>query len=1135
MNRRAMALAAILMIAILTVQVSAAAPLLTPDAGLHNAASADTSVRPGPASIGGTGTGAPKSALGPEYYIVQLVDEPLAAYDGSIPGRPPTSPSVTGAAKLDASAPASVSYLNYLTVKQDSFVRTAARTVGHPVKVLHHYQYALNGVAVWLSPQEAARLATLPGVVHIERNSYESLDTDVGPHWIGAGGIWDGSSTGGLPGTKGEGVIVGMVDTGINSDHPSFASVGADGYQHTNPLGKGKYLGFCDPANPKYDPKLTCTDKLIGIWSWDDSLNDPEDRDGHGSHTSSTVAGNVVQAHLDVPTGSIPRMISGVAPHANIIAYDACIPGSPIGVCPGTATVEGIDQAVADGVDVINFSIGVGNDSPWDNARATAFLNARKANVIVVTAAGNDGPTDATVHSTAPWLLTVAAATHSRAGFNILGSMTGGKGQVPADITGTSYTRAFGPAKIVYAKTVANITGQLDNGQCDVRFDAGALTGAIVVCDVGGKAADEKIRNVVAGGAGGFVLANDQAHGNVTGAGEYSLPGVNISYTDGQTLKTWLGKGTGHQATIRGATVGELPRVADILASFSSRGPAQTQDCCYRPDSPLSLPALADLVKPDVTAPGVSILAAVNTDRSFPSPNPEFARFDGTSMASPHVAGAAALMRAVHPNWTPAQVQSALMSTTSQTVRMEDGVNPASPFDGGSGRVDVSRAARAGLLLDIPYDDFVAANPAVGGDPKTLNLPSLANSRCAVNCDWTRTVSSALSTSQTWTASATSDSGLMLTVEPGQFTLAPGQTQSLHIVANDSGVSPDSWAFGNIRLAPADTSIPETHFPVAVRSVTAYLPRMIVIDAKTPSGRQVIPGVQTQTAPNLTLGTYGLTKATNTSMALTEDTTPDDPYDKIGGTLPAPGTLDGTAVLTVDVPSGTQRLVAEMTISDAPDVDLYVGYDSNRDGRPQKGEQLCMSAGPTWSEYCNVDNPRTGKWWILVESYQGSKHQPDPMVLASAVVPNVAAANVRYDAPTSVQGGVPFDLGLNWDLGDLEKGDRWFGQLLMGSGPGSPSNLAVVPIDLLGPTLATPTPTPTATPFVWPTDAPTPTPTPTSEVVRSHHVYLPHVVWDAPATPTPPDTATPEVTVTETTTPQAEGTGTPEPPPSATP
>ncbi len=1027
-------------------------------------------------------TASGKSAT-PSYYIVQLAEEPLAGYLATTVDQAPQRP-LSAPRNLDVDSSLARAYLDLLTVRQERFLRAATAALGHRLDVLHRYRYALNGVAIWLSPAEAEAVQRLPGVRRVERNQSLPLATDIGPRWIGAGRVWDGTAMNGMPATKGEGIVVGVIDTGINSDHPSFAAVGADGYVHQNPLGAGNYTGFCDAANLHYDAGLACNDKLIGIWSFEESLNDPEDRDGHGSHTASTAAGNVTEAMFVAGGQAFVRTISGVAPHANIIAYDVCIPANPIWRCMATATVQAVDHAIAEGVDVLNYSIGTGQNSPWENMIAEAFLNARKANVMVVSAAGNDGPEPSSVHSTAPWVLTVGATSHSRAGLNLLTGLKGGSVRPPADLPGYSYSRGAGPAPIVYAGTLTNASGQRDDGTCMSRFPADSLKGKIVVCDSNGDHSPAR-QDYIAGslrsaGAIGLVRVNRETEGDRVNAGlGFRMPALNLSYANGKLLKDWLARGTGHQGTIRGAQIGEEPAFADVLADFSARGPAPGEDCCYRPDWELHVGYLFDVLKPEVLAPGVDILAAVATDEVMPAGSPEFGVYGGTSMASPHGAGAAALLRAVHPDWTPAEIQSALtLTATGDQVRLQDGTTRADALAAGAGRLDVGRAAASGIVLAVPNEAYDEANPVRGGDPRELNLATLTDHRCAGWCSWSRTLSTRLPSATSWQVSTNVQAGLSLVVEPKIISVAPDRPIKISVRADVTRVPVGQWAFGQVILTPEDGSLGSLRMPVTVRSVGLRGPLIAVVSARDRTGSAAVVGFRSKGGEPLRVAVSGLTKASQQGMSLTVDPTPDNPYDLLAGTRPFTGTMEGTMTIRVDVPAGARRLVAEVVSSEAPDIDLFVGYDADRDGQAEAREQAALSGSPSWTEYCDVTNPRSGPWWIHVQSWQGSEDQPDDVVVAYAVVPATGTDEVRAQVPERVAPGEAYDVGLSWQFDAVERGDRHFGQLELTGGQGGAERLGVVPLDVLGPPLMTPppaqtaTPTPTPTPFVWPTDPP---------------------------------------------------------------
>jgi subtilisin family serine protease len=934
-------------------------------------------------------------------YIVQLTDPPLASYRGGIPGLAATNPAARGAVKLDPTTAASKAYLDYLASKQAS-VRSALQLgIGRAITVPFTYRYAYNGFAAVLTEQEAAAARSLSGVAQVQKEFTREPQTDAGPAWIGAPGIWSGGDTGGLPGTKGEGIVVGVIDTGINHDHPSFADKGGDGYDHTNP--RGTFYGLCDPVLGA----PFCNDKLIGVWDF--TGTSPEDDNEHGSHTASTSVGNAVSATLNAPTLSLTRSISGVAPHANLITYKACTAAG----CLSPSLTAAIDQATADGVDVINYSIGGGPTDPWDDADSDAFLGARDAGVFVSVSAGNDGPRAETVGSPAnsPWVLSVGASTHNRAFVNALTSMSGGAGSAPADLHGRSFTAGYGPAKIVYAGNYGSaLCGEgpaAPDGSAAVNpFLPGTFHGEIVVCDRGVYGRVEKASNVAEAGAGGYVLANDEPSGGSLIGDAYPIPGVHLTYSDGIVLKDWLAQGSGHTAKIAGTTADTSPANGDIMASFSSRGPNK--------------PA-PDVLKPDITAPGVDILAAIHTTN--PLSPPEFGVLSGTSMSSPHMTGSAALVRALHPDWTPAEVQSALMTTALNTgVRKEDGLRPADAFDMGSGRVDLTKAGRAGFVLDEQTPDYVAANPTTGGDPTTLNLASLADADCDGSCTWTRTLRG--TTAATWTVKTTGTRGLKLVVTPARFTLAAGSTQTVTVTADVKGLPVGKYAYGQVILSSAEA--PAAHLPVVV--LPGGAPDPVGIQTTSSSGSAVTSFTSPIPIKSLQSRVYGLTKGTVETRLIPQDPTPLDPYD----------TPVGTETLILDVPAGSRFLATAIEGTTALDIDLYVGLDQNRDGVADPAEEVCASASDTAFESCNLANPAGGSYWVLVQNWAGTG--ANDVDIVASVVPGTNAGNLTVSGPATAPANTPFDVTLRWNVPTMAAGETWFALVELGSDKKNPSN-----------------------------------------------------------------------------------------------
>lgn len=1042
-----------------------------------DASSAIPELRP-PFTIAARAAASAQREDSPTYYILHLADAPLARYGGELDELPATSPRATGTSKLNVNSSASVAYLAYLAAAQNEIVATIERSLGRKVEVLHRYRYAFNGISVWLSPAEAAQVAKIEGVIKVERNKVEKVATDVGPKLIGAPAIWEGTGTGGLPGTRGEGVIVGIVDTGINMDHPSFANPGpVDGFAYTNPLGSGNYLGWCNPANPNYDPKYVCNAKLIGAWSYPDASMNPEDEAGHGSHTSSTAAGNVV--HLSAPTVTLDRNITGVAPHANIVIYDACAGDG----CNSTATTAAIDQATADGVDVINYSIAIGQDSPWVNSRLVAFLGAYEAGVFVAASAGNAGPGVSTTSGNAPWITTVAATTQGRAFVNGLINMTGGDTAAPADIIGAGFTGGYGPAKIVYAKGALKANGMPDDGMCSEAFPAGTWSGQIVVCDRGGVARVVKSQNAKAGGAGGFVLANTNAQGAAIVGDPYYLPGVNITAADAQVLKTWLASGADHMASIRGVTPVEDPAAADHMAGFSSRGPALTGICCPRPDIDPYL-ELFDILKPDIGGPGVNIIAAGVADE-FSTP-PEFAILSGTSMSSPHLAGSGALVKALHPTWSPSQIQSALILTAkNEGILKEDGSTIAGPFDIGAGRVDLTKAGQSGFVLDVTGAEFQAADPAKGGRPSTLNIATMTDAWSFGMSSWQRRLVGTASAPTTWTVTvqpvpgqAALPAGLNITVNPTSFTLAAGAGQTLSVQADVAALPLNTWAFAQLVLTPAGGNVPAAHMPVTIRRTDKRIPPFITIYTDKTSGSDKLKDLHAPEITELTIDTSGLVAGVEGTAMIPVDPTNADPYDS----------PEGTFVVTRTVPADARRLIAEVTGSSANDIDMYVGRDANGNGRPELTEQVCISGRESWDELCNIVAPPAGVWWVMLVNFEGSATPPDSVDYVTGVVPVEDAKNMTVTGPARVTAYEAFDLTIDWKVPTIAPGDRWYGAIRLGTSPATRFNLGQISVDIIGiGEVATPTPT-TAPPTVTPTRVvPTATPTrtePTPTVVR---------------------------------------------------
>ena len=780
----------------LALAVAAAMPLAAADLQLSGQ---QPTIASGVASPGEFG----KAGESANTYIVELVGDPVATYDGGIQGLKATSNKATGANRLDTNSKDSKAYRKHLKGKQADFKKSA----GISSRVSQEFQVVLNGMAVQMTEAEAEAMAARPDVKRVTKERIEVLNTDVGPEWINADSIWGGPPNN-VNHSQGEGLVIAVLDSGINHDHPSFADIGGDGYDHTNPLGSGNYLpgSYCDTIDASF-----CNDKLIGAWSFvpgDANYPSPEDSDGHGSHTASTAGGNVIPAATTyAPTTSLTRAISGVAPHANIIAYDVCIDG-----CPGAALIAAVEQVVIDaatlpdGIHALNYSISGGQD-PYNDPIEQGFLNATAAGVYVSASAGNNGPGAATLGHQSPWIATTAAATHTRLLENSLVDMSADGSSLP-DITSVGFTSGYGPAPIVHAGDFPTNNGSSNDtqpDQCLEPFPPGHFSGEIVICDRGAIARVAKGANVLAGGAGGFVLANLAAQGESVVGDAHFLPAVHVGASDGDALRSWVAGASNPMATITGYQLNVADGNADVTAGFSSRGPNTA----------------VDVIKPDVTAPGVSVLAAVDT--VDPTQPPEYDFISGTSMSSPHHAGAGAIVSGARPDWTPYEVKSAIMMTSvTDGVRKEDGVTPADPFDMGAGRVDLSRAQEAGLVLSETPANFAASDPALGGDPKTLNVASMMDSACVGECSWTRTFTNVERHTIHMDLSAYGSGDAGFSVSPSSLKVKGGQTGTIHVTANTLGAS-SGWQFGQVDAARRGDG-PDLHLPIAVQAANTTAP-----------------------------------------------------------------------------------------------------------------------------------------------------------------------------------------------------------------------------------------------------------------------------------------------------------------------
>ena len=1017
---------------------------------------------------------------GEQTYIVQLSAAPIALYDGSIAGlaatKAPRHGNYISNVKVNTQSHEAIRYKKHLLEGQQGILSKAS-SLGANIKLKDQLTLARNAMVVSMTQADAEKLANVAGVTKITRSRVFQLNTDRSAEVIGADKAWQGELETTSNMLKGDRTVVGIIDTGVNTDHIAFSDVSEDGYEFPTVT---EYLGDCAE-----DASL-CNDKLIGVYSYDvitSVYNAPEfqaddwrewypaeqirpengeDYNGHGSHTASTAAGNKItstpyvaipgeKTHDGIETGITFPMTSGVAPHAQIISYQVCWPGGsgdPYAGCPEEALLAAIEDAIDDGVDVINFSIGGAEAFPWDDPIELAFLSAREAGISVAAAAGNSGTFYSTDH-TSPWLTSIGATTLDRqfeAGNKSMGNFQGGTSMPwSSDFQGKSFSGAI-TAPVVHAENYGDAL-------CLEPFPAGTFNGEIVICDRGEIARVAKADNVASGGAGGFVLLNTSYSEEVM-SDVFSIPGIHLSASDRYQLMRWINDGApeDHIASITEAEHNYTIDAAgaDILANFSSRGPSITN---------------GDYLVPDVSAPGVEVYAAFADDQpftNFPSAG-DWAFLSGTSMASPQVAGAMLLIKQAHPEWSPAEVQSALMLTAKDTVKLDSFYDVNSWFHAGAGRINVDKAIDSGLIMDESAENYRDANPKQGGVVSWLNTASLTTVNCEQTCSWLRTVKA--TRDGTWTATGSGmfdDASLIdVTVEPAQFTLKAGESQNIMVTTtvpdytslnNAEGRfetrtdTNASYFFGQVQLEEEGKDT--LNMPLTAAFQRSNMPKTIEVNAGSALDSYSVKGLNAPTTDDLTARSYPLVKPTNTTFKL---------KNGLGADLVNPDPEQGLAQFTLEVPEGSKRLVVEVQSYKSLNENerdsspfILLGYDADGDGGTvdfpsYQSEIVCYSTHDILKNYCDITNPKAGKYWVMVHNYRPAPPVDyyDEVTVGYAIIGGEADNSLSVSVPTSVDGATTFDATLNWDLTnlDVKEGDVLYGGYDLGSTTGTAGDI----------------------------------------------------------------------------------------------
>jgi subtilisin family serine protease len=929
-----------------------------------------------------------------------------------------TSPRVTGR-RFDPQSAEVRSYAKALDQHREQVLSHAQRILGRAIQphvVLHHTGNAFSAA---MTVQEARKLAMLDGVVSVTPVEVHTPQMDRSPQLIGATSMWNGSwnpwaPVSNLPRVRGEGMVIGVIDSGINVDHRVFSDNPDQGATHNYSNPYGRFLGECTKTG------ITCNNKLVGVYDFttEGTLGRDPDGDGHGTHVASIAAGNP-WAGITLSNISGSFSMTGVAPHAHIISYKVCYDKHPTdsdldGRCVGDAIRRAFEQAILDDVDVVNYSIGGDPIDPWRSSSVPRLvLNFWSANIPFVTSAGNSGPEAGSVGqpANAPWAIAVGNSTHDRRITNSID--VGTRTRIAAQPgTGPSLSADINAsARRVDAVSAGNLLA------CD-PLPSDSLQGQIAVIERGDCFFIDKVRHATDAGAVAVIMVNQQPGEAITMGGleDSTIPAVMIARDIGQVVLGDLQSGA-LSATLRADTEVIISAdLQDTLASSSSRGPTTTP---------------RDIIKPDLVAPGSAIFAAYvpnNNSLSFLS---------GTSMSSPQVAGALALLRQIHPSWGVDALMSAVVTTADHDRILVEG-RSATPDEQGGGRLRVDRAARAGLYLPVTVAEFEAADPARGGVPRTLNLPGMSHSGCGERCEFTRRVRAHRAGS--WTVTVEGD--LPVTVFPSQFSLQAGEEQTLRVQATPSANLAAAVQTAQVVLTPQVSSTPifnqipmiTQRLSVSVLSGVTELPGGLRLTSSSNRGSGRISIGSLEPVTELQFVSSSLVLPEQEVFDLPQHGNTSDPFDG----------RSGTTTRFLDVAPGTLALYAATLASTASDIDLFVGRSPSGADVVDSTQTVCASISPDEIERCVIKQPQPGRWWIVVQNWEASTPDAkDEVVLAYATVSAGDDTTLTASGPGRHAGG-EIAIEVSFDQPLMAPDQTWFGAFEVKAFGGE--SLGVVPV-----------------------------------------------------------------------------------------
>lgn len=696
------------------------------------------------------------------FYIVELEHAPVATYSGGVPGYAATMRSAGQTTRAEVNTAAANNYRSFLVNEQTSFVNQLQSVIPQ-AQFVESMQGLMNAVIVELpnSSKAIAELSALPGVKRVYKNERHYAQMDASNSLINSAAAWamvDGREN------AGTNIRVAVIDSGILPDHPMFA---ANGHVRPEGLPSDDYCATTEPA--------FCNDKLIIARSYPSSqqqlhpqeVTTPHDVSGHGTHVAGTSVGNLVSTVHE----QVALSFSGVAPGASLMAYKALFVG-PDGRSTGFSNqlMAALEDAYYDGAHVINNSWGGGVGAHPSSSPYTAMFEALEAaGVVVVTSAGNSGPGERTI----------GCPACAESGLAVANTQTGRTFGAPLNVSGLEMLSYVGNGNFTIDTPVsgpfAPIGELLEDNllACESFEDSSVFDGHIIMVDRGECNFELKANNLQDAGAIGMILANSETGIINMNMGAATLPSVSITQANGELiLEEWS---VGDTATLNGAQQIINANNVDIMAASSSRGPN----------------ADASFLKPDVAAPGTNILSAYPTASGYGA-------ISGTSMASPHVAGAAALVRQLRPSLNPYQVKSVLMTSSNPSVRMQNALDQATTFAMGAGRLDIE----------------AALSTAIAFDTASLSGPS-----CAPVCSFERTVTNLMSETTDWSVDFVPfDPNLDISVSLNEITLEGGASATFDVEI-DTTYAGDGWQFGHLVFSDLSGNYVPSIVPFAVRAV----------------------------------------------------------------------------------------------------------------------------------------------------------------------------------------------------------------------------------------------------------------------------------------------------------------------------